>query len=457
MIALLCGCVGGDDSTLPDSGPDATADTGTDVQVDAPSDVVEAGSPGWFVDATAGNDSNPGTLAKPFKSIKHAFGVAKSGDTIHLLPGVFGSSTGDDFTTAMPDGVTLAAQGLAGDGGVDVTLQGGASPFVFAGSGALMDVALTSFSGSAAIGATTGTQTLSNVTITSGVALSVTGSAQMTITGLHTVSATLGSVKNTAHLTVNGGTSATTPGGFSCTDNAVLAVQNLALTGNTTSLLSAQNSCTATISNSAVATLTGTGVSTSGTCNVTLDTVNMDKGSPFVLGGGTVTLTNGTYTNAAQDVVSFSGAAAIKLTGSTFTGCGRIGIEGSSNNSVDGTNLTITGCALGGIYSQGTLKLRSSQIKNNPGWGLYGLGSSIVWDLGTGGSLGNNTFQGNSTTNVDISFVSNQSISAIGNTWNASVQGADSSGHYAANAKSGFSASGTNFKTSSNAQLLLGP
>jgi len=53
--------------------------------------------------------------------------------------------------------------------------------------------------------------------------------------------------------------------------------------------------------------------------------------------------------------------------------------------------------------------------------------------------------------------VSNQTVNAVGNTWNASVQGADSSGHYGSGVLSGFSQSGTNFKTSANAQLRLGP
>ena len=432
---FLCSCVGGDDSNVPDAGQDATADAGADVKADAPSDVAveaEAGTPGLFVDGANGSDSNPGTLAKPFKTIKHAFTVAKSGDTIVLLPGLFGPASGDDFTTPIPDGVTLAAQGLGGDGGIDVTLQGGGSSLAFAGSGAISNVALTGFT-VAAIVATTGTQTLTNVSAT----------------GVPVVA-----ISSTAHLTYTGGAIATSTVAVVCKDTAVLVASNLTMNGVTANAFAISGSCNATLSNSTITNLSGSGVNTSGTPTVTIDTVNVDKGTAITASGGTITVKNGAFTNSGSDAIS-PGAVTLDITGLTITGCGRFGIE-TANATITATNMTISGCALGGIYSQSSLKLRSCTIKNNVATGVYGLGS-ISWDLGTGGTPGNNTFQGNGTTNVDISIISNQTVNAVGNTWNGSVQSADSSGHYGSGVLSGFNQSGTNFKTSSNAQLRLGP
>ena len=117
--------------------------------------------------------------------------------------------------------------------------------------------------------------------------------------------------------------------------------------------------------------------------------------------------------------------------------------------------MTISGCAVGGIYSQASLTLRSCTIKNNTGPGISSLGS-ITFDLGTTTSPGNNTFLSNGTTDVDVSISSVANINAIGNTWNASVQGADSSGHYTTPGQSsGYSASGPNFHTGSASSLNL--
>jgi hypothetical protein len=423
-----------DDSSTVDAGKDATPDGTADASADVAADVAaeaEAGTPGLFVSATSGDDTNPGTLAKPFKTIKHAFTIAKSGDTVVLLPGVFGAASGDDFSTAIPDGVTLAAQGLGGDGGVDVTLQGAGTSLAFAGSGAISNVALIGFS-VAAIVATTGTQTLTNVSAT----------------GIQVVA-----ISTSAHLTYTGGTITSPATAITCTDNTVLVASNLTVTGVTNRAFGINGACNATVSNSSITNTTGTGFNSGSTGTLTIDTVDVDKGAAVIASTGSITIKNGSFTNSGQDAIS-PGSVTLDITGTTITGCGRYGIE-TSSATVTATNMTISGCALGGIYSQSSLKLRGCTLKNNVQTGVYGLGS-ISWDLGTGGTPGNNIFQGNGATNIDISIISAQTINAVGNTWNVLVQGSDNAGHYASGVLSGFNQSGTNFKTSASAQLRLG-
>jgi hypothetical protein len=425
--------VSGDDSSVVDGGKDVTTDgPPADVSADVAQE-AEAGTPGLFVNATSGNDANPGTLAKPFKTIKHAFSVAKSGDTVVLMPGTFGAASGDDFSTPVPDGVTVSAQGTGTDGGVDVTLAGGSNSFTFAGSGSLTNVALSGFT-SAAIVATTGTQTVNNVSANNVLVAAVSGSA---------------------HFTYAGGVIVASTSAFTCQDTAVFVASNLTVTGGTSTAFAFSASCNATVSKSAITNASsGTAVSLTGTPTVMLDTVDINNGLAISESGGSLTLKNGTFSNQTSDSLSI-GTATVDITGTSVQGCGGTGIN-SPFGTITATSMTISGCALDGIYSQGSVKLRSCTIKNNVANGVEGLGS-IAWDFGTGGTPGNNTFQNNGATNVSIQFVTNQTPSAVGNTWNALVQGADNAGHYGSGAKSGFSQSGANFKTSSSAQLLLGP
>jgi hypothetical protein len=64
------------------------------------------------------------------------------------------------------------------------------------------------------------------------------------------------------------------------------------------------------------------------------------------------------------------------------------------------------------------------------GAGLSFTGSLI--NLGTAASPGNNTFLGTAAgLGVSLSTATTSVVSAVGNTWRPSVQGADASGHYA--------------------------
>jgi hypothetical protein len=59
----------------------------------------------YFVNASTGNDSNPGTSASPFKTITHALSLAVSRDTVFVKPGNY--SVGETFPLQVPAGVNL--------------------------------------------------------------------------------------------------------------------------------------------------------------------------------------------------------------------------------------------------------------------------------------------------------------------------------------------------------------
>jgi Arc/MetJ family transcription regulator len=59
----------------------------------------------------AGIDTNPGTAASPFKTIKKAIAVALAGDTINVAAGTYNSAGGETFPITMPSGVQLMGSG----------------------------------------------------------------------------------------------------------------------------------------------------------------------------------------------------------------------------------------------------------------------------------------------------------------------------------------------------------
>ena len=67
--------------------------------------VFHAGATDLYV-STQGNDANPGTAAQPCRTITHGYSLARAGDTVHVLPGVY-----TDYTSGW--GIHLGASGTA--------------------------------------------------------------------------------------------------------------------------------------------------------------------------------------------------------------------------------------------------------------------------------------------------------------------------------------------------------
>jgi uncharacterized repeat protein (TIGR02543 family) len=85
----------------------------------------------YYVDASAGNDSNTGTTsATAFKTITKALSVATvSGQIVNVAAGTYNTAIGETFPLYIPAGVTLA--GNTAGYGSGVLIQGGGQPSAF--------------------------------------------------------------------------------------------------------------------------------------------------------------------------------------------------------------------------------------------------------------------------------------------------------------------------------------
>jgi hypothetical protein len=89
----------------------------------------------YYVSASAGLDTNPGTQSSQFKTITHAMSVAtRSGTTVRVAPGTYGSS--ETFPITVPAGVLLIGDETNKGGGSTPTsiVGGGLAPGATAGS-----------------------------------------------------------------------------------------------------------------------------------------------------------------------------------------------------------------------------------------------------------------------------------------------------------------------------------
>src|SRR6266849_4513745 len=106
----------------------------------------------YYVSASAGSDTNPGTQNSQFKRLTHAMSVAtRSGTTVHVAPGTYSSD--EIFPIIVPAGVLLIGDETNKGGGSTPTsiVGGGLAPGATAGS---VSVALLPGTGSTIAGFT---------------------------------------------------------------------------------------------------------------------------------------------------------------------------------------------------------------------------------------------------------------------------------------------------------------
>jgi parallel beta-helix repeat protein len=180
----------------------------------------------------------------------------------------------------------------------------------------------------------------------------------------------------------------------------------------------------------------------------------------FVQGGGNYTVAGGTQASTVVNT-TFLLLGNARLRGIKVTNTGGTGVvlENATAfvefntitlNTGDGIALFQGGAAAvtnnvvlsnGGngiqVYDTGAPVLRGNDISSNSSEGMRTHDQSVP-DLGTPSSFGNNTLQGNG--GVGLFHNGNSvpgTISAVGNIWNASIQGANSSGGYATSTQTG--------------------
>ncbi|WP_394825210.1 right-handed parallel beta-helix repeat-containing protein [Pendulispora albinea] len=88
-----------------------------------------------------GQDENPGTSARPVRTLKKALTIAKSGQTVSLAAGRYSEASGESWPQKVPDGVILEGSG-------DAVLSSGSlekAGLLYAGAGQIRNLAFESF------------------------------------------------------------------------------------------------------------------------------------------------------------------------------------------------------------------------------------------------------------------------------------------------------------------------
>jgi hypothetical protein len=178
-----------------------------------------------------------------------------------------------------------------------------------------------------------------------------------------------------------------------------------------------------------------------------------------VYGPATVDMTITDSTIVDNDIAAFH-----------LTFGGTIDIEGGEL-SRNGDNQDTYWGTYGGLYlnSYGPthvfdVRLRGVAVNDTPSFGnlptagvlIRAVAGSTI-DLGTVDDPGDNTFTGNVRTGVELTTGNAANVSAVGNTWNASVQGATAAGKYTAPAgmqTTVTSGTGTNYSVTAGTLIL---
>ena len=426
----------------------------------------------FYVNPKTGKDTNAGTKLLPFKTLARALGSAIAKDTVRLAPGTYSATTGERFTNAsqqvqVPAGVlilgtpagelTTRLQGVAGETGLN-----------FKGAAIVRNVVVAGFS--TGIRATQGVQLLRQIILDQNFfGMDLSGSAQLKLvaSNVHLVPAANGLVtgvlvKQQAQFTMDGGImSADGP-------NCSTGVKGVEL--NDASRATFKNAAAFTqIAGSAIK-MTGTskalltGLTTidrdftgapgnvpSGACSPNASVITFNSASLTVSRArlystkGSFAVGIASYSDSplrvADAILAGHSGAALRInknvdvvvSGALFSG-NQVAIDGRA---LEPGNLTITGSNL----TQNTtgieapfFKLRNSRITLNQ---VGIVVTSQFTDLGLVGDPGNNVISGNTLTGVrfdpPIINAGVGGIFAAGNTWTASTQGSDGSGHYPLN------------------------
>jgi hypothetical protein len=417
----------------------------------------------FFVNPTSGNDANPGTQLKPFKTLAKGLSGAIAGDTLRLAAGLYSAaSNGEKFTTAtqqvavpagvkifgtLADAATTRLQGATGDL-VGLNLQGaaGVRNLIVSGFGA-------------GVRASQGVQSLKNVALSQNkFGLDLSGSAKATLLASSVfVSITGGSgaqLVQQAQLTLVGGkitaggpNCQTSLGGVILRDAARLTMKNGAtLTNITGTALEMRQTSKATLTGLAKIERDFTGFAG---CTPLPGVNAFDSTSLTLKNARIISIFGG---NAATGIFWSSRALmtldSAQVRGHAFAGLHSPGnlrlvaansafqLNGVGINVVNGPNssITISGSAISnnviGIHAPG-LKLRRSLVTANQQTGIL-LASASGNDLGQTFDPGINIIAANGITGVAFggSVGAEGFIFAAGNSWTPRTQGSDNVGHY---------------------------
>lgn len=368
--------------------------------------------------SNAGDDANDG-MSKPVKTLKRAIAIAGTNTeitTIVLAAGRYVAGSGETFPYLVPANVTIV--GPMGGGAILVGTR--TENGLTIDTGKLQDLELEDFQ--VAITGT-GAALLTNLKVrTSMLAIRGETTARLIIDNLDIVGSVdaCGSgvvLKGSADLLV---TTLVTRGLQSvlvATEPSTTEIRNADITGDPRCVGGAFSVSTGKIFKLSDSIVVGyyNGILSSG-----------GSQSPTQL-----SVTRTTFRNITSLALSGGSGVVLNMIGGAFLNNSRATVE------VIGGMWNFANVLFQGneapLYIQGTpsevalLTMRGCTITGNS----YGISLSdrSAADLGTSGSPGNNTFQGNLQLGISLQGVVGV-VNAVGNIWNPGVQGADSNGRY---------------------------
>jgi hypothetical protein len=337
----------------------------------------------------AGMDSNLGTSAAPFRTLKHAVEVAGAGDTIQLADGTYDAADGETWGYTLPAGLTIAGQSTAGTQLLappppDATTPG-ASGLVAPAGLAIGTLTLGGFD--TAVAATgPGTLALNDVAVTGTLTTAVSADAAGVMVAIN--GGSLGSARDTILL------------GDSCT-SCELDVTGTSLDG------SSMGGHTVDVSPSA----TGS--------HVVLKMVDVRGDLSVVADAATLSVSGATIKEIGTEsrgTINFSGDA-LDVTDSNITlNADNFGVN------FGGQSLTLTGVTIeGGKYGvyqlAGSVKLRGTKIRDYGFMGYYLSQGDL--DLGTATEAGDNAFSTGTTGDLVFGlYVEGATVTSSNTTYN---------------------------------------
>ncbi|HEX2865292.1 MAG TPA: right-handed parallel beta-helix repeat-containing protein [Deinococcales bacterium] len=370
--------------------------------------------PTLTVDSVNGNDANDGSQAHPFKTVKQALTKVKANGTIVLMAGTFDGASGETWNYHVPDKVTLKANS---SGVIFSTTTANTPGLVFDGDGGLRFVTMNGFS--SALSASQGQQVLAGVTI-HGTAdgqrgLNWTGSAAATLTDcVFTTTSVAAWLSGSASLDMTGGSLADPRNNLIVQNQSRVNLKNVDVSGGTFDI---NQSSTATLDHISLH-------------DVPSYAIYVRSGNPFLV------ITGGTFINSSHQAdVVYAENASIVIDGASFNNDGTV--VGATGSQVTIRNSSITQAPSYALYVGGGTKftLRNTYVAGNA-YGISISDASGGVDLGTASDPGGNTFQDNrnysnsSGYNLGGNWGGTYIVQAVGNTWNANLQGSDGAGHY---------------------------
>lgn len=415
-----------------------------------------------YADPVTGLDSNDGTEDAPVRTVRHALALAVGGKTVYLAGGTYDQTSGETYVDetdgkfgyVIPDGVQITPDPRTSTPVILKNTAGDAYALRFEGSGRISDMQLEDFR--EAISATTGTQGLYGIAMRGigehGIALKGTanltcsscaisvdeyyalyldGSAKIKLDGTSTVNLEspssepfisviyIGVGSNAqAELDLGGGT---TIGGYQVFGGALtLNEVDLRLRNVYGDAIQVAADAALDMTDGRV---TGGWFSSGGsneqalvsygTLSINGTVFDGNLGGAIELQGGTATIQNAKFQNIGDPNTVYAGFGLNAIT------------------VYKATKLTMRTTAITNIKAAFNA---STPIPGESGVGVYVADASAGIDLGTQYDLGRNLLSDCGAWCLQVSGQGSGAgtVQAVGNTWNANVQGADSSGKYAA-------------------------